>query len=38
MKERFLTRDERLALACVLIGMVSGALFVLAAQAMGEML
>ena len=33
-RETLLTRDEKLALACVLIGFVAGSAFVLLAQAL----
>ena len=35
MLEQFLSHDERLAFACVMIGMVGGAAFVLMVQAFG---
>jgi hypothetical protein len=35
MREQLFTRDERLALACVMIGMVGGAALVLMIQAFG---
>lgn len=38
MRDRFLTRDERIMFAGVMIGFIAGSAFVLAAQAIGEML